>query len=445
MTEQTAYSVEAGRDHALSAGSSYFGTGTGYVGEVPMPKSMSAPTYQLVHVELPDWASDLGVGSPASLLVDACCIQDGEGSQFDRCDWLRAAHLHLSGWLERSVEDRRGPIQSYAFRLPTAWSVAYDHAWANRIFLLLRRMAARARGSSEVALFGPVPAARFHLTHDVDALTKTPQLRLKSAIMQLIAVARLGAGGRFRSALKRARDAAGFVFTSADYWLFDEVCALEAERGFKSRFFFADQMADKSLTAWLIDPSYRAAEPRIQELIRGLHSAGWKIGIHPGFNSWNDLSKLSRTRQEVRASLGADVAHCRQHWLRFSWRDTWAIQEKAGVRYDFTLGFNDRSGFRNGSALAHRPWNSALGKSHGVTCVPTIIMDSQFYDYGFPSDPRAAMVNWIDEVVAVGGEASLLWHVHTIHEEYGWREGYVALLDLLKARCITVVEAISDA
>ena len=47
------------------------------------------------------------------------------------------AYLHLDSWLERSVEQRSGPIQSYAARLPKEWAPAYDRAWANRIFLFL--------------------------------------------------------------------------------------------------------------------------------------------------------------------------------------------------------------------------------------------------------------------------------------------------------------------
>ncbi len=388
---------------------------------------------------MPDWAADLGVGCPPSLLVDPCCVIPGKAAAFERCDWLRAAHLHLSGWLERSVEDRSGPIQSYAFRLPGTWSPAYDHAWVNRIFLFLRRYAARQLGREDATLFGPKPQARFFLSHDVDALKKTVQLRLKATAMSGIATLRLLLGGQIRSALSRVRGAFEFAVTGSDYWLFDEVCAAEDKHGFRSMFMFADNTASRGPVPWLIDPSYKATEPRVASLIQNLHKKGWQIGIHPGFNTWQESAQIASVRDEVTAALDGPVTDCRQHWLRFSWKKTWSAQSRAGVKLDFTLGFNDRPGFRNGAALCHHPWNGETNRPQALKSIPTIIMDSHFHDYAFPEDPAAEMVPWVDEVIAVGGDASLLWHVHTMHDEYGWGPSYLALLELLAARGAAVV------
>lgn len=71
-------------------------------------------------------------------------------------------------------------------------------------------------------------------------------------------------------------------------------------------------------------------------------------------------------------------------------------------------------------------------------------MDSHYYDYSFPEDITTAMTPWVDEIIAVGGEASLLWHVHTMHKDFGWGPGYIALLDLLASRGAVVTEAKVD-
>lgn len=425
------------RRHAFRVGHRYFGDAGFHVLDQTMPHSETDPDFTITEVELPTWAADLGGGGPV-LLVDPCCIVAGEGPAFARCDWLRAAHLHLSGWLERSVEETSGPIQSYAFRLPDRWSRAYDVAWVNRIFLFIRRSIARRDDLDETEIFGALPQARFVLSHDVDALTKTIQIRLKSSVMSSIAVARHLVAGRFRKAAVRARDAIAYAFTSSSYWLFEDVCAAEAKYGFRSIFMFADRTAGKGAVAWLMDPSYRATDTSVASLIRQLHEDGWQVGIHPGFNSWNNVGYLKQTSRQVGAALGQPIVFCRQHWLRFSWKDTWILQARAGVKVDFTLGFNDRPGFRNGAAIRHRPWHQAAGGPCEVESIPTIIMDSHFYDYAFPEDPAAAMKPWIDEVIAVGGEASLLWHIHTMHAEFGWGPGYLALLDMLGAQGATV-------
>jgi hypothetical protein len=192
---------------------------------------------------------------------------------------------------------------------------------------------------------------------------------------------------------------------------------------------------------WLIDPSYRVAEPRVGTLLRKLTSKGWEVGIHPGVKTWDDSAAVAALKVKVAGACGRDVVLCRQHWLRFSWAATWKAQEQAGITHDFTLGFNDRSGFRNGAALAFHPWDRDTGQAMSIKALPTVLMDSQLYDYGNPPDVKAEQARWVDEVIAVGGEIALLWHVHTMHPEYGWGDGYRALLDLLVERQAQVTGA----
>lgn len=438
--------AEQARQHALRALGRYLGAETTLADLIAsLPQAELAPSFVPVRVLLPEWAADLGVGSPPALLVDGSCLISGDDPAHERCDWLLAAFLHLEGWLEQAVEAAKGPVQSYAYRIPAAASGAYDAAWVNRIALFLRRALARRAGLAEDTLFGPVPTARIILTHDVDALSKTIQLRIKSGIMSAIAVLRHLAGLRWAKAFSRLRDGLGFALRNANYDLFEEIRQEEARRGFKSIFLFADYAPGHGFKSWLIDPSYRVGEQPICDRVKALHAQGWQIGMHPGFNTWQDVAMLARTRAAVGAALGQPITICRQHWLRFSWARTWKAQHAAGVRLDFTLGFNDRPGLRNGAALDYAPWDHAAGAPIGIRSIPTVFMDSHFYDYAFPDDPAAAMAPWIDELIAVGGEASIIWHSQTMHPEYGWAKGYYALLDLLVARKANVVLAAPDA
>lgn len=430
----------AARLHALAAGSRYLAGRAGALVDLPaLPSAKLAPALQLVHVPLPDWAADIGVGPHRTLLVDASCLVGASGPAYARCDWLLAAFLHLDNWLERATEGKKGPIQSYALRLAGEWSEAFDHAWVNRIFLFLRRWIAHAAGMPEEALFGMRPKASFVLTHDVDALSKSLQLRLKSTAMSAIVTGRHLLARRWGEAASRLAYAARYLSSSSDYWLFDEICRAEADNNYRSIFMFADSRVSAGLSGWLIDPTYRTDTAALRELMTRLQNNGWAVGMHPGFNSWNDSAALDRTRRLMSEAAGRDVYHCRQHWLRFSLAQTWKAQYAAGIRLDFTMGFNDRPGFRNGAALRYRPWDHETVRPIGIESYPTILMDSHFYDYAFPGEPKEAMRPWVEEIAFVGGEASLLWHTQTMHDDYGWGPGYLALLDLLRENGADVV------
>ena len=127
------------------------------------------------------------------------------------------------------------------------------------------------------------------------------------------------------------------------------------------------------------------------------------------------------------------VTSCRQHWLRFSWKDTWESQSKAGILTDTTLMFNDRSGFRNSSAIEWHPWNQKEILEHKTIAKPTILMDSHLYDYDDlnQEERKRKINNLLEECKFVNGNVALLWHPHTISEDYGWLDSFSYLVTQL--------------
>ena len=61
-------------------------------------------------------------------------------------------------------------------------------------------------------------------------------------------------------------------------------------------------------------------------------------------------------------------------------------------------------------------------------------MDSHFYDYQkMNAAQRSKEINRLtDECKHVGGEAFVLWHPHTLSDDYGWTEGFRTLLKSIK-------------
>ena len=421
------------RDWVVDCGSRYFGDAGPLVSQDLRRVPFSEPAFDLRRVQLPDWAEDLGIGGPAHLQVDAACVADGEGPAWQRCDWIAGAYLHLIGWLERRVEQARGPIHAYAARLPPATGPAFDHAWVNRIFLFLRRAAARARGRDETAIFGPRPAADIELTHDVDYLAKTVPLRLKNGAFAGLNALRAAAGGRFRTALGQAWQSARLILAPARYDRMEELAALEQDFGLRSTWhIYAGATRRRGAKAWLLDPGYRL-DPTLVGRLRRLHTDGWGVGLHQSFGAWQSADTMARERDRLEAATGLEIRACRQHWLRFSWSETWRAQTAAGLRRDSSLGFNDRPGFRNGAALEWAPWDPADKTVIGMRAVPMVLMDSHLYAYRLlnPDQRLAEIDRWLGEVRAVGGQATVNFHPHGLVEEFGWRDANVETLKWL--------------
>ena len=99
-----------------------------------------------------------------------------------------------------------------------------------------------------------------------------------------------------------------------------------------------------------------------------------------------------------------------------------------------TLGFNDSPGFRTGAALEYHPWSLHENSVLKILTCPLILMDSHLYSYqGFhDSQRKEVMQKLVSEVVAVRGKAAILWHPHTISDDFGWGQGFQDLLEILK-------------
>lgn len=420
------------RRHALHALSAYWGCGAQYITELPLAggpefsPECTRPDFTLV--TLPEWAQD--IAADGGLLVPTDCIQDGVEAVWQRADWLLAAFHLLECSAEREFEERHGPIHSYSFRLHGWDTRVWSRAWVNRIALFLRRWAARQYGCDEMTLFGPRPQTRIILTHDVDAISKTMPIRLKQGAFNIWKSALSVVHGDVCMALRHLGTALRFLFSGAQYDYLDSVAALVSEHKLESTFNF---FAGKTDTNWLFDPGYDIERPDIQSKLRRLTSLGFGVGLHQSFRAFEDADRMRAERNRLERLSGTIVSSCRQHWLRFSWEKTWEAQSKAGLKFDATLGFNDRPGFRAASALRWQPWSGIRQEQNAIEAVPLLFMDSHFYDYRSleGSVRREQMSHWLEEVHAVGGVASVLWHPHSLSSDYGWREGFVELLERL--------------
>jgi len=327
-----------------------------------------------------------------------------------------------------------GPIHSYSFRLK-GWDVrVWDHAWVNRIGLFLRTWAARTLEQSADQAFGSLPPAEVLMTHDVDAVSKTRPIRFKQGAFNLFNSARYLMKGQMSAAFDKAGVAVRFLFGCENWGTIEDLLAQEKRAGIKAHYNFSADTRKKTLQRWLFDPSYDIESYRMRDLLCHIQEQGGVVGLHPTFDTWKSAPSIRQQRECLSIAAKAQVISCRQHWLRFSWQETWLAQIAAGIKHDTTLMFNDRSGFRASAALAWHPWNSRQSQPHSVIELPSVLMDSHLYDYQSMSDidRQSAIQTWLREVEDVNGQIAVLWHPHTLTKDYGWNQGFQVLLETLR-------------
>lgn len=426
-------SVKKTRAYIISQGKEYWGQQSSLIETLPIPQK-SIAEYRFKDVCLPAWAKGLGIGDQNIIPVDTgYIVQDLEKDEWQCVDWFSYAFHLLNGLYERQIEDENGPIHSYSMHIKDYPVALWEYAWVNRIFMFLRKWAAQEAAAEETTLFGPLPRGKIVLTHDVDALRKTLAIRLKQTAFHLFNALRALARGKFQKFGDKVLEAIRFFFTTPSYleafnWMLDQ----EENAGKRSVFLFYGGQNNRFKT-WLFDPNYTLKAEKYRLLRERIKNNGWVCGLHQSFEAWQDTGIMQNQKQRVESAMEQPITHCRQHWLKFSWKDTWRAQESAGFEVDYTLGFNDRFGFRNSSALAFQPWDTVENKPINLQAIPMILMDSHLYDYADLTDKERhdTMERLLNEVLFVGGTASIIWHPHSCARDYNMGDGYTTLLNLL--------------
>jgi hypothetical protein len=419
-------------NHVLCSLKTYWPENSEKLLDLPIPNyqvnlKLSLPL-KLEEIAMPAWATDLGING--QLLVPKESVKSFPNQcNWENVDWWLAIFLLLEGWHERLWEKTKGVIHSYSFRLKGWDKRAWEHAWVNRIAIFLRKWVTRENEWDD-AFWGAMPSAKLTVTHDVDAVKKTIPIRFKQGAFNLFNIIKLSFHGKIVEATNSCSNALRMIFGQGDWNEFDELLKMEANAKVSAVFHFYADDRRKNLKRWLFDPGYDISSDELKALIFRIRDDGHEVGLHPAFDAWRDSELMTNQRKILEENIGSTIISCRQHWLRFSWEETWVAQSKSGIKKDSTLMFNDRPGFRNSACLSWSPWNPKNSKPHELTSINSVLMDSHLYDYSFfnEKERNAEITRWTRDCRAVGGQCCFLWHPHTLNEEYGWRGGLECLL-----------------
>ncbi|UCE73722.1 MAG: polysaccharide deacetylase family protein [Methanomassiliicoccales archaeon] len=218
-------------------------------------------------------------------------------------------------------------------------------------------------------------------------------------------------------------------------WDYIKIAESEKASGFRSTFFFT--AGGRSRHDYPYDIN------KMKGAFLGLKNAGFEIGLHGSFNSYDNTVMLMNEKRKLEKVVGK-ITGARQHYLRFD-RDTWESQEKANFGYDSTLCYADTVGFRGGLAHPFFPYNRDTGERMKILEIPLTVMDKTLSEYENKNAEEAwdAIGKIIKNIERYNGMMTLLWHNELFDDNRfpGWEALYKKILAYLKNTNAWVVKA----
>ncbi|MCF8237524.1 MAG: hypothetical protein K9I85_05170 [Saprospiraceae bacterium] len=115
-------------------------------------------------------------------------------------------------------------------------------------------------------------------------------------------------------------------------------------------------------------------------LIHLAASRGYTIGLHPSYLTWKREDLMRKEKDRLSELTDTAIRTSRQHYLHFAFPDTLTVLEACGITHDFSLGYQDRIGFRCGTAYTYALYSFPDERESMVVETPLIIMDKALRD-----------------------------------------------------------------
>lgn len=257
---------------------------------------------------------------------------------------------------------------------------------------------------------------RLKLTHDID-LTGFPR-SIRTTLGH--AYPRRMPGALFRDAVS----AAGFGLPAYAHAIM-MTAGISQARGLHSAFYW--QASPRTA----FDSGYDVRSRALRGIIAELEARGFEVGAHPGYQTYDSTELLTAEIQRLCEVFAAPPQGGRQHFLRWS-PATWRAWERAGLRYDSTVGYADALGFRAGTCVPYHPWLLDEDRESDLLEIPLLVMDCTPVRYMqlTPAQTLQRIGELAQRCAAVGGVFTLLWHNASVIEP-PYRRLYPQILDLL--------------
>lgn len=196
---------------------------------------------------------------------------------------------------------------------------------------------------------------------------------------------------------------------------FDWIMSVSERNDLRSAFYFICGRTDPRL-----DANYEIEDKPIRQLIRDIYSRGHEIGLHPSYDSFLSKDIIREEAERLRRVLAEEGYHeglqgGRMHYLRWRHPVTLRAWDSAGLKYDSTLGYADRPGFRCGTCFEYPAFDAEENRRLSLRIRPLIAMEctviaSPYLGLGVGSAALEKFLQLKNTCRRVSGHFTLLWH-----------------------------------
>ena len=263
------------------------------------------------------------------------------------------------------------------------------------------------------------------LSHDVDHVHGRELFRILSHINHLRNTLMGKAPGELKHGLRRI--ARAILSPKPLLSDFTAIRQIEGGHGWSSTLFFLE---DRYWARY--GGRYRLNDPGVLRLLAYLKAEGCEAAVHGGYYAFNSAEAYHGAARKLAAAWDGPITGIRNHWLRWTYPQTWRAQEDAGFLYDSTFGYQNAPGFRAGYAFPFHPFDCTSDRPLQLLELPLTLMDITLFHYlRFDLAAAIAHAGAIARATATeGGLLCLLWHNNYFNEpEYrSYEETYRQLL-----------------
>lgn len=159
------------------------------------------------------------------------------------------------------------------------------------------------------------------------------------------------------------------------------------------------------------DVNYHIEHESVRRALSYIRDQGFEIALHGSVRSTEQVEWYVEEAAQLANCFGAPIGS-RQHFLSFGYDALFEAQERAGIQFDMSMGFPDRTGPRSGFSFPYFPYSLTKDRPYNVVEIGLTLMDVTLRGY-MKLNCRSAWTEierQLDHLRAVGGCTSVVWH-----------------------------------